>query len=114
MIEQPRIDRRIQRTRQLLSDALLALIVERGYEIITVQDITVKANIGRTTFYMHYRDKEELLAASVQRLVKELRQEIEAGTEELCTYRTLIILVFQHIAQHYRLYRVLLGRGGIR
>ena len=69
MYKEPPLDRRIQRTRQLLREALFALIVERGYEAITVQDITERANLGRTTLYLHYRDKEELLKASIKALI---------------------------------------------
>jgi AcrR family transcriptional regulator len=54
-------DRRIQRTRALLLSALLDLIVERGYEELTVQDIVDRANVGRSTFYKHFLDKHELL-----------------------------------------------------
>ncbi len=54
-------DRRVQRTRQLLEQALLALLEEQDYESITVQQITDRANLGRATFYLHYRDKEQLL-----------------------------------------------------
>ncbi|RUW95783.1 TetR family transcriptional regulator, partial [Mesorhizobium sp. M8A.F.Ca.ET.059.01.1.1] len=48
------IDRRVARTRALLQDALIALIPERGYAAITVEDICEKANVGRSTFYTHY------------------------------------------------------------
>ena len=54
-------DRRIQRTRELLKDALMQLIAEKGYDSVTIQDITEKANLGRTTFYLHYESKEALL-----------------------------------------------------
>lgn len=54
-------DRRIQRTRQLLHTALVDLIKEKGFDAITIQDITERANLGRTTFYLHYPGKEELL-----------------------------------------------------
>ncbi|MBZ0280447.1 MAG: TetR/AcrR family transcriptional regulator [Anaerolineae bacterium] len=54
-------DRRIQRTRRLLRGALVELVKERGYDTITIQDITERANLGRTTFYLHYQSKEELL-----------------------------------------------------
>ena len=54
-------DRRVQRTRALLLSALLDLIVEQGYEEITVQDIVDRANVGRSTFYAHFLDKRELL-----------------------------------------------------
>ena len=63
---QPKEDRRVQRTRQLLSSALLKLIEERGYDSLTVNDITEQANVGRATFYLHYQDKEQLLVAMAQ------------------------------------------------
>jgi AcrR family transcriptional regulator len=54
-------DRRVQRTRKLLQGALIDLIKERGYDNVTIQDITDRANVGRTTFYLHYQSKEDLL-----------------------------------------------------
>lgn len=56
----PKPDRRVQRTRELLQQALIALIRERGYDPITVQDIVDRANVGRTTFYLHYTSKDDL------------------------------------------------------
>jgi AcrR family transcriptional regulator len=56
-------DRRVRRTRSALIDAFLGLVVEKGYEKITVQDILDRADIGRSTLYAHYRDKEALLLA---------------------------------------------------
>jgi AcrR family transcriptional regulator len=58
--ETSKADRRVQRTRQLLQNALMTLIAEKGYDSITIQDITERANLGRTTFYAHYRSKEDL------------------------------------------------------
>ena len=54
----PRTDRRTNRTRRQLREALLALILEKGYDSITVEDITGRADLGRTTFYLHYRDRK--------------------------------------------------------
>lgn len=56
-----KVDRRVQRTRDLLKRALLHLIDEKGYDAITIQDITERANLGRTTFYLHYQSKDDLL-----------------------------------------------------
>lgn len=56
-----RRDRRIERTRRRLKEALLELIDQRKYERITVGDITRVADVGRSTFYVHYTSKEELL-----------------------------------------------------
>ncbi len=55
------IDRRIQKTKRLLSEALISLILQKGYEAVTIQDIIDKANIGRSTFYTHYENKDQLL-----------------------------------------------------
>ena len=52
-------DRRAQRTRESLIHALLALIEEKHYDQISVQDIVEHANVGRSTFYAHYENKEE-------------------------------------------------------
>ena len=59
-----KVDRRIQRTRQLLEDALIALILEKGYDKITVQNIFDQANAGRSTFYSHSLDKDDLMENS--------------------------------------------------
>ena len=73
-----RIDRRIQKTKRGLSQALVELILERGYEQITVQDILDRANVGRSTFYAHYRDKEALLLACFDDMQTQLRSAIDA------------------------------------
>jgi AcrR family transcriptional regulator len=67
-------DRRVQRTRQLLKDALVSLILEKGYQKITVQDIIDRANIGRSTFYSHYRDKDDLLLSGFDELAHDLHR----------------------------------------
>lgn len=56
-----KVDRRVQRTRALLRDALTALVEEKGYDAVTVEEITERANLGRTTFYLHYQSKDDLL-----------------------------------------------------
>ncbi len=54
-------DRRVQRTRQLLREAFRGLLHDKPYDAITIQDITERANVGRTTFYLHYDSKDDLL-----------------------------------------------------
>lgn len=53
-------DRRVQRTRELLQEALTELVHERAYDAITIQEIVDRANVGRTTFYLHYGSKDDL------------------------------------------------------
>jgi AcrR family transcriptional regulator len=64
-------DRRVQRTRELLQNALIELISERAYDAITIQDIVDRANIGRTTFYAHYSSKDELFLSCHEAVVSE-------------------------------------------
>src|ERR1700719_372571 len=78
-----RLDPRIRRTRQLLQDALRKLLEQKGFDDITVQDITEAATLNRATFYAHYPDKfallEELIRVSFLQLL-ECREVRFAGT----------------------------------
>lgn len=65
-------DRRVQRTRERLQQALIELISEQRYDAITVQEIVDRANVGRTTFYLHYSSKNELLTSCHEAIVSEL------------------------------------------
>src|SRR5713226_4917038 len=62
----PKIDRRVLHTRDALGDALVALMHEKPFETITVQHVLDRAGIGRSTFYTHYRDKEDLFMSDVE------------------------------------------------
>jgi AcrR family transcriptional regulator len=64
-------DRRVQRTRELLQKALIDLISERGYDAITIQEIVDRANVGRTTFYLHYSSKDDLFMSCHEAIVSE-------------------------------------------
>lgn len=68
-----KIDRRVGRTRDLLQKALIELIRESGYDSITVQEIVARANVGRTTFYLHYNSKDELFVSCHEAIVSEFR-----------------------------------------
>ncbi|MEO8102677.1 MAG: TetR/AcrR family transcriptional regulator [Betaproteobacteria bacterium] len=61
-------DRRVHRSRRTLHEALLALTVERGYDAVTVQQVLDRAEVARSTFYAHFRDKEDLLLAGFQEM----------------------------------------------
>jgi AcrR family transcriptional regulator len=59
-------DRRAHRTHQALMSAFVELVLARGYEVLTTGEICRKANVGRSTFYLHYASKEELLKESIK------------------------------------------------
>ncbi len=65
-VSQRKTDRRILRTRDTLGDALVALMHEKNFDDITVQDVLDRAEVGRSTFYAHYRDKDDLFLSDVE------------------------------------------------
>lgn len=105
------LDRRVRRTRRLLRDALIALILEKGYESILVQDITDRADLSRATFYLHYKDKEELLTACLEEMFDELvaRMPKPATPTEALNAREAALFAFRHAQEHQHFYRVLIN-----
>jgi AcrR family transcriptional regulator len=106
--------RRRAQTRNLLVQSALALVLERGYEAITIQDITERADLGRGTFYIHFKDKEEAVWAAFQDLFQQLEQtahqKLDRRLPQVEYYGLLNI--FQHAARHRDLYRVMFGGQG--
>lgn len=104
-------DRRSQRTRRLLGDALVALLAEQRYDAITVQAISDRANVGRTTYYAHFKDKEDLLLTEIERVVHLLGQAARhAGQTGPAGLPSL--LLFRHVREFQPVYRALVwGRG---
>lgn len=100
-------DRRVARTRRLLHQALVALIGERGWDAITVQDVCRRADVGRSTFYVHFADKEELLVSGFAHLRAHLRS-IVAGEPAKPLAFTQALL--EHTHEYEPVYRALLGR----
>ncbi len=106
-------DKRVQRTQQALRTALVDLIVERGYERLSVQDILDRACVGRATFYLHYRSKEDLLRRGLDGLRDELLREwpsTPAGPKGSRLPLGFSLGFFRHVDSHRRLYRAVVGR----
>ena len=109
-------DRRTQKTRQALQEALISLMFEKSYDAILVQEILDRANVGRSTFYTHYRDKDELLAEGLQGL-KELLRNAQMATVVAADkkYEKVIgfsLAMFEHAHDHKKLYRSLVSGPG--
>ncbi len=77
MTEVEQADRRIQKTLSSLQDAFFELVLTYSYDEIKVSDIIKKANVGRSTFYQHYKSKDDILVTSMQGLLKVLAESIE-------------------------------------
>jgi AcrR family transcriptional regulator len=103
-------DRRVRRTRLALQNALVELISEHGYESITVQEIIDRADVGRSTFYAHFRDKDELLLSGFERLQPALvaHRDAALGGEGLLDDMPLELM--RHMQAQRPLFKALLGR----
>ena len=109
-----KVDRRVRRTRRLLRDACFSLILEKGYAAVTVEEIAERADVGRTTFYMHYRDKDDLFVHSIGRISEELYEQIlpMIFSEEGIINQMPVLMIFQHAEENADLYRVILSGAG--
>jgi AcrR family transcriptional regulator len=110
MAEQ-RQDRRSQRTQQTLIEALIALLAVKHYDEISVNDIIDRANVGRSTFYAHYQDKDDLLKSGFERVLNMLIQHISFGEADQ-DLRLDTTQLFRHAQGHYELYRTLVWGSG--
>jgi len=110
-------DLRIRRTHHFLQEAMIDLITEQGFESITVGDIAERAMINRATFYRHYQDKYDLVAKifenTATHLVEQMQPMRKDGQQKSPEHPPEIwIQFFEHVAEHARLYRAMLGRNG--
>ncbi|HEV2223483.1 MAG TPA: TetR/AcrR family transcriptional regulator [Candidatus Acidoferrales bacterium] len=106
-------DRRVQRTRKLLHKALMSSVIEKKYESITVQEILDRADVGRSTFYTHFRDKDELLISGFQYLKNQLASvQASSGAASGKSYERIVgfsLAMFEHVNESRRVIRALLG-----
>ncbi|MBU3063048.1 TetR/AcrR family transcriptional regulator [Nocardia sp. NEAU-G5] len=107
-------DRRKRRSRKLLREAFLSLVLERGYAAITVEDITERADLGRATFYTHYSDKDALLDQIVTDLIEEMQRRLEPLFDVSAQPFTgkAVRELFRHAAEERDAYRVVLRGEG--
>ncbi|MEV1169094.1 TetR/AcrR family transcriptional regulator [Nonomuraea sp. NPDC049784] len=101
-------DRRVRRTRRIVQEALVALILEKGFDAVTVTDIIDRADVGRSTFYSHFADKQEVLFSNLDELAF-LRPAPDTRSGELFAFS---LPMFEHVHEQRRLVRALLGRRG--
>lgn len=107
-------DRRVKRTQRLLAQALIALTLERGYDTVTIRDITQRADIGYATFFRHYHDKDALLEDVLQVVLEELLDRLQpqhTDGQEMDPAE-VGMLIFEYIRDHSEVCRVLLGSQG--
>ena len=94
------MDRRTRKTRQAVHAAFYALLERKRYAQITVQDILDEADIGRSTFYAHYRGKDSLLAEIVDDICTHAVAPIEPEARHDFTHRTDPSSIVEHMLRH--------------
>lgn len=115
-------DRRITRSKRALRDALIELMEERGFDGFTVNDLCVRADLNRGTFYNHYHDKEALLAAFEGEIMHDLErfqvQMQDLTVRSLMTYRArkkplpFLVELFDYLREQGDFLHAVLGPGG--
>lgn len=101
-------DRRVRRTRAAIQEALTELILEKGYDSVSVSDIIERADIGRSTFYSHFTDKRDVFDDTISELSGFLRAH-SSGDGEIFAFS---LPLFEHIVEQRPVIRALFGRGG--
>lgn len=112
--ELSRYQRRKQRTRQALKQVAMHLLIEKGYEAITIQAITDELDLARATFYVHFKDKDDIIWSLLQDHFVMLSAKLSA---ELTTYsekahQQKLLMLFEHAQEHQKLLSVVLSERG--
>lgn len=113
-LSKSKTDRRVRRTKALLTDALFSLLKEKSYKDITVKELCDAADINRGTFYLHYKDIYDMVEQLEQEVLYELRQLVSAHTPNVLHTNPAPVIydIFKFVGEHPELYRVLLGPNG--
>lgn len=99
-------DRRVRKTRRVLHEALVTLILERGWDAVSVRDVCEKADVGRSTFYVHFADKENLLLSGFDEL-HEAMEHVRSSAKVPFGFLSALVA---HVAENARLVQALFGR----
>ena len=104
------LDQRVRRTHERLGRALLELILEKPIDQVTVQEVLDRASVGRSTFYLHFRDTDDLLLSQLEGFLEIMSTTLSVGKEK--SHRVVPVAdLFAHIGNQNRLYRALAESG---
>jgi AcrR family transcriptional regulator len=109
----PKIDRRVRRTRDRLGDAIIGLMQEKPFETITVQQVLARAGVGRSTFYSHYRDKDDLFLSDLEEFL-EMMSTLILRRNEASNRVAPVRELFAHVAEMTQLRGALLAADKYR
>lgn len=110
MLKNPE-DRRARRTRKLLKESLLELMKEKSFSSISIRDVTDRADMNRTTFYLHYTDTAQLLQSVVEDLLEDAQELIDTHIQETVTdgtVRPVFEPILDFVVEHQTVCTILL------
>jgi AcrR family transcriptional regulator len=103
-------DERVRRTHERLGSALVALIQEKSIDDVTVQEVLDRASVGRSTFYLHFRDKDDLLLSQLETFLDMMSTALSTRKEK--SLRVVPVAeMFEHIGSQNKVYRALADSG---
>jgi AcrR family transcriptional regulator len=106
-------DERVGRTQARLGNALVTLILEKAIDEVTVQDVLDRASVGRSTFYLHYRDKNDLLLSQLEMFLETMSTTLSVSKER--SHRVVPVAeMFAHIGSQNKIYRALADSGRLQ
>jgi AcrR family transcriptional regulator len=106
-------DRRVQKTRKLLHEALVSLLHEKNYDDIVVKEVLDRANVGRSTFYTHFRDKDDLLVNGIRDILNLIRSsKLPASGDWREKLLWFSLPIYEHIDEHRRRNKLKIGPRG--
>jgi AcrR family transcriptional regulator len=105
-------DRRVKRTQRLLAEALISLTLEKGYEAVSIRDITDRADVAYATFFRHYEAKDALLDEVVDVILDDMSHLLQAGLSAPEQQAAVGTQIFAYVQAHRELCHVLFGSRG--
>ena len=112
-MKNPDEDLRVRRTEKALRNALISLILKKGYDAITVQDIVDEAETSRVTFYRHYKDKAELLTTCLDVVYQDLVAHMApCSLIDFHSDPPPVLILYKYLEENMALYQAILSSQG--
>ena len=107
-----KVDRRVVRTRDRLGDALVEIVKEKPFDEVTVREVADRAGVGRSTFYEHFRDTQDLFLSDADEFLEMMATAL-SRSNEISDRVAPVRELFEHVAENRKLYRVLIEAGSL-
>jgi len=102
------MDRRILKTRQAIFDTFTDLMVKNSFQDISIKTVTETANINRGTFYLHFKDKNDLRDQCIDMHLSQLMSSCTTHSENGFTSKNAMLSTFEYLEKHSAFYKVML------